>query len=130
MTIEEKTTAKLLINPLSAVSVADERFDTSEVVSSKEDWVLLNSDLIKSIGVRSWLGSLLDVLSLPAEKYGGHEIINPALAVLLSDKLRANFAQSVQREEWINANSKLIGEIGVAEWLWLLLDVLERNETN
>ena len=130
MTTEEKATAKLLISPLSAIKVADRLFDVSEVVSSKEDWVLLNSDLIKSVGAHTWLGSMLDVLSLPAEAYSGHEIINPALAVTISDNFRANFAQSVQREEWIKANSKLMSEIGVAEWLWLLLEVLEGSETN
>lgn len=127
MTEDEKTAAKLLINPTSAIKVADEVFAVHKPASTKEDWVLLNADLVESIGAAAWLDELLDALSLSPEKYDGHDIVNPTLAIAVSETLRTSLSQSVRREEWTQANTKLMNEIGTAEWLWLLLETLEND---
>lgn len=129
MTEAEKATARLLINPVATVKITDKMFVTHKPASSKEDWVLLNAELIKSIGAPAWLNDLLDALSLSKDEYDGHEIANPALAIAISDKLRTGFTQSIEREDWIKANAKLISEVGAAEWLWLLLEVLEAGSS-
>lgn len=129
MTEAEKVTARLLINPVATVKITDEMFVTHKPASSKEDWVLLNAELIKSIGAPAWLNDLLDALSLSKDEYDGHEIANPALTIAISDRLRTDFTQSIEREEWIKANAKLIDDVGAAEWLWLLLEVLETGSS-
>ena len=127
MTEDEKTAAKLLINPTSAIKVADEVFAVHKPASTKEDWVLLNADLVEKIGAAAWLDELLDALSLSPEKYDGHDIVNPTLAIAVSETLRTSLSQSIKRKEWIQANTKLMNEIGAAEWLWLLLETLEND---
>ena len=128
MTDNEKATAKLLINPFSTVTANNEVFAQHKPASAKEDWVLLNADLIKSIGTSVWLNNLLDVLSLSPTAYDGHDIVNPALAITIPKRLHTKQPHSIERSEWISANTKLITEIGAAEWLWLLLEVLETGE--
>ncbi|MGH7196362.1 MAG: hypothetical protein ACREGJ_01190 [Candidatus Saccharimonadales bacterium] len=130
MTDNEKATAKLLVNPFSTVTASNEAFARHKPASAKEDWVLLNADLIKSIGADAWLENLLDALSLSSTDYDydGHDIVNPTLAIVISKKLHVKQPHSIDRNKWISANTKLITEIGAAEWLWLLLEVLETGE--
>ena len=125
MTESEEATARLLIDPSSTVIIADEMCVPRKPSSSKEDWVLLNADLIQNIGADTWLNSLLDVLSLSPNDYDGHEIINPALTITVSRKLLEKSSKPIKRDDWVTANAKLINEIGAAEWLTQLLDVLE-----
>ncbi len=125
MTEDEKATTRLLIDPSSTVLITDEVCAPHKFSSSKEDWTLLNADLIKSIGAETWLNNLLEVLSLPLNDYDGHDIINPTLAITVSPKLLEKSSKPVKRDDWINANAKLIAEMGAAEWLMQLLGVLE-----
>jgi len=50
---------------------------------------------------------------------------NPALTINISDRLEGDHEPLVTRELWINANEKLIKELGPETWLWRLLDTLE-----
>jgi hypothetical protein len=127
MTEDEKATTNTLVNPAAAVTLTEEALKQRQPASTKEDWVLLNANLMKSIGAAVWLGDLLDVLSQPESDYNGHDIVNPTLAVNVSNKLQGNNPPLVARDEWIKANVKLINELGSAEWLWKLLDVLETS---
>jgi len=50
---------------------------------------------------------------------------NPYYAIQISPILTTEHETLVSKETWIQANSKLIDEIGKEEWLKQLLDILE-----
>jgi hypothetical protein len=115
----------MFFNPFYAVVLAPYLFENQRLITTKEDWVLLNAELIEDIGAKAWLIELLDLLSLPQIEYDGHDIINPTLTVKISDKLQDEHETAVTPEQWIEANIKLIDELSPAKWLSRLLDILE-----
>lgn len=123
----ENELVKKVINPVATVIFASHLFNTSDLASNKEDWVVLNAKLMEGISVPVWLNQFLDVISLPLDDYDGHDIINPSLAVKLSSSLQNVEAPLIKRDQWIEANTKLISELGTAQWLSQLLDVLEND---
>lgn len=52
-------------------------------------------------------------------------LINPAYAVSISPDLAGKHEAIVPRQRWIEANTRLIEEIGAEDWLRRLLAVLE-----
>jgi hypothetical protein len=52
-------------------------------------------------------------------------LINPVYAVSIDPDLRGSHKPIVSKERWIEANEKLIAEIGSETWLRRLLAVLE-----
>jgi hypothetical protein len=52
-------------------------------------------------------------------------LINPIYAVSIDPDLVGSHEPIVSKERWIEANEKLINEIGAEEWLGRLLAVLE-----
>src|SRR5581483_6048799 len=98
MTENEKATMRLIIDPSSAVLITDEICAPHKPASSKEDWVLLNANLIESVGVKNWLTDLLDVLSLSSKEYDGHDIVNPSLAISISRKFLEKSSKPVTRD--------------------------------
>ena len=52
-------------------------------------------------------------------------IVNPFYAVNIVPTLCAEHEPIVDRDQWVQANARLIGEMGAEVWLNLLLDVLE-----
>ena len=114
-----------IMNPANAIIFANHLFSIDEPVSNKEDWIMLNTQLLESIGASVWLNQFLDSISLPRDDYHGHDIINPSLAVKISESLKDVAHPLISRDQWVEANTKLLGEIGNAQWLGKLLDLLE-----
>lgn len=52
------------------------------------------------------------------------QLINPYYAINIDPDLATKHEPLVDQEQWIQANRKLIDEIGAHEWLRRLLDVL------
>ncbi len=52
-------------------------------------------------------------------------LINPIYAVSISPDLVGQHETIIPREQWIEANQRLINELGTEEWLKRLLAVLE-----
>jgi hypothetical protein len=52
-------------------------------------------------------------------------LINPTYAVSISPDLAGKHKAIVSKQRWIEANTRLIDEIGAEEWLRRLLAVLE-----
>lgn len=123
--ITEDDMGSMLANPYYVVTLQDYLFGRQKRASADEDWVLLNVKLMEELGAKQWLEELLDVLSLSHETYDGHDIINPSLAVHISERLRGRHEPLITREQWMQANVKQIKEIGSDNWLWRLLNVLE-----
>jgi hypothetical protein len=117
--------SSILTNPFYAVTFVDEVFKHRKLASAHEDWVLLNAKLMNDMGIKKWLEELLDALSVSSKEYDSHDIINPSLAVMISDRLQGDHQPLVTHEQWIQANTKQIEEIGANKWLWQLLDTLE-----
>lgn len=114
-----------IMNPANAITFADHLLSASEPVSNKEDWIMLNAQLLESIGASTWLNQFLDSISLSRNDYDGHDIINPSLAVKISESLKDVAHPLISRDQWVEANTKLLGEIGNTQWLGKILDLLE-----
>ncbi len=116
-----------VMNPANTITFADYLFNVNEPVGNREDWVILNAQLLGSIGAPAWLNQFLDSISLSPNNYDGHDIINPSLAVKISESLKDVAHPLISRDQWIGANAKLIGEIGGVQWLGKLLELLEKG---
>jgi len=114
----------IITNPFYAVSFASHIF-RKHIEGPKEDWVLLNAHLIKELSAKVWLSELLDVLSQSRATYDGHDAINPTIVINVSDRLQGKHEPLVTREQWIQANTSLIDELGAEAWLWRMLETLE-----
>jgi hypothetical protein len=121
----ENEAKSILANPFSAIVFADHIFKPRKLAAAKEDWILLNAKLIEETGSEIWLEELLNVLSLPLSKFDGHDIVNPGLAISVSKGLQGPHELVIAREQWAQANSKLVNEIGANAWLWQLIETLE-----
>lgn len=106
--------------------VATDYILKQQPVAAEEDWLLLNVALMDDIGTKAWLEELLDVLSLPQSNYDGHDIVNPGIVVDISDDLARKYELTQTRDEWLDANEKLIAAVGSHEWLTLLLAFLKK----
>lgn len=113
-----------IINPFLVI-VATDYVLKQQPIAAEEDWLLLNVALMDDIGARAWLEELLDVLSLPQSKYDGHDIVNPGIVVDISNDLARKYELMQTRDEWLDANEKLIETVGSREWLTLLLAFLK-----
>jgi hypothetical protein len=54
-------------------------------------------------------------------------LVNPYNVVQIDSTLAQDHELLVSKEEWVQANSKLIEEIGAEAWLRLLLDALRKK---
>lgn len=122
--LPEDSLKDVLINPYYAVTFETHIFKQHSE-GPKEDWVAANVHLISDIGTESWMNELLHVLSQPRAKYDGHDIINPTAVINVSDRLQGEHEPLVSCEQWIQANTKMVGELGADNWLWHLLRILE-----
>jgi hypothetical protein len=115
-----------IINPFYAILLKEDLFDDHQLEGAKEDWALKNAQLIEEIGSRNWLNELILALS-PGNKLDQvrDSIISPYTAILFSPRLKGEHEPLISREQWINANVKLMKELGTSAWLWQLLAVLE-----
>jgi hypothetical protein len=52
-------------------------------------------------------------------------LINPVYAISIDPDLMGNHEAIISKQRWIDANRRLIDELGVEAWLRRLLEVLE-----
>lgn len=114
-----------IANPFYAVTFASHVFKKHSSLGAKEDWVAANAHAINDIGHKIWLEEFLNFMAQPRAKYDGHDIVNPTLVVNIVDSLTGEHEPLVAREIWVQANEKMIKEIGPEAWLWQLLEILE-----
>jgi len=115
----------VIANPFYAVAFASHVFKKHNTLGSKEDWVAANAYTMNDISPKIWLDEFLDLMTQSRAKYDGHDILNPMLVINVSDRLEGKHEPLVVRELWIQANEKMIKEMGPEAWLWQLLEVLE-----
>jgi hypothetical protein len=118
-----------IINPYYAIVFKGDLFGKHEIEGAKEDWVQKNAQLVQEIGSRDWLNELL--LAFSADSKPDHVrdiLINPYEGIVFSQRLQGDHPPLITREMWIQANEKLMDEIGVESWLYKLLDVLETGK--
>ncbi len=125
MDISSNDASAIIANPFYAVTFASHVFKKHSSLGSKEDWVAANAFTMKDIGAKVWLEEFLDLMALSRAKYDGHDILNPMLVINVSDRLHGDHEPLVTRELWVQANEKVIKEMGPEAWLWQLLEVLD-----
>jgi hypothetical protein len=118
----------MIANPFYAVTFASHVFKKHSTLGSKEDWVAANAYTMNDISPKIWLDEFLDFMTQSRAKYDGHDILNPMLVINVSDGLGGEHEPLITRDLWIQANEKMITEIGPERWLWQLLEVLETGD--
>lgn len=122
----DKNAESTLINPYYVITLNDGLFLDHEIEGAKEDWVLKNVQLINEIGSTDWLNELLSALSgEAASDHVRDTLISPYKGIIFSPRLQGEHEPIIDRQQWIQANAKLMKELGAEAWLWQLLDVLE-----
>lgn len=124
---ENANTYADIINPANAVNFNNHIFK-QKLLTTKEDWLLLNTTLIEDMGAKTWLSELLDVLFLNEKDYDGHDVINPSIVIPVSESFQAKHDLNVSCEQWIDSNETVINKIGAYKWLNMLLDILESDK--
>lgn len=126
MTDDEKTVARMLINPASVVDIAGLYFASHEPMIARDDWLLLNTRLIESMSAQEWLTELLDTLSSSDEESFAMTC-SPYHVIELAPELKSK-KPSTDKQAWMAANVKIINELGAYQWLEELLNVLENAD--
>jgi hypothetical protein len=121
----EKDAAGMLANPFYAVSFADYMSAGDKTDTAKEDWVLKNAQLIDEMGTEDWLKQLLISLTTEPEDSPTYTVISPRNVIIVSERLRGDHKPIITRQQWLQANTKLMKELGNEAWLWRLIDILE-----
>ena len=60
--MDKQDTKGLFINPYYAINISPSLVPEHEPMTSKEQWVKVNTKLIDELGKEEWLGQLLNVL--------------------------------------------------------------------
>jgi hypothetical protein len=120
----ERQSASAIINPYYAIDLSDSLFEAHEIRQSKEDWVTHSLELIDENGTEAWLRKLLDVLRSDSGPLV-QEMMNPFKAITFSARLQGKHEPITKIDAWVQANLKLMKELGSGAWLWQLLEVLE-----
>lgn len=118
----------MIANPFYVIVLKDDLFGDHEMEGAKEDWADKNVQLMEEIGSRDWLNQLLLALSPGTEPdHVRDTIVSPYKGIIFSETLQGDHKPIIAREQWVQANMKLMKELSVGEWLWRLLDVLENG---
>jgi hypothetical protein len=113
---------RIIINPFYAITVAPQLTEEHEPAMSEAEWVQANASLMGEMGAASWLRQLLSVLEGKASAPEGP--INPSQAVNIDPLFAAEHPPLIEREMWVDVNTKQIRNMGAEGWLRQLLDVL------
>ncbi|HZO74970.1 MAG TPA: hypothetical protein VFB60_22375 [Ktedonobacteraceae bacterium] len=111
----------ILINPFYVIQVAPELVETHAPSMRDEEWVRDNSSMIQKTGAEPWLTTLLDVL----QGNTSHELVNPYYAINIDPIFAVEHPPMWPKDQWIQGNVTLLSQLGIEQWLQLLLDVLE-----
>ncbi len=113
----------ILMNPFYAIEVARELVEEHEPRMSDKEWVTANTSLIQELGAERWLTQLLSLLQ--GKTVTVDERISPFNAINIDPMFALDHPSLVSREQWVQANVKLIPQVGIEQWLTQLLDILE-----
>ena len=114
---------RIIINPFYTITVASQLTEEHEPAMDEAEWVRTNATLIGEIGAASWLRQLLDMLESNAGAPQGP--INPFQAVNIDPLFAIEHPPLIEREMWVDVNTKQIRNMGAEGWLRQLLDVLD-----
>jgi hypothetical protein len=106
----EDSLQRIIINPFYTITVAPQLTEEYEPAMSDAEWVQANSSLTEEMGSAQWLRRLLDVLEGKADAPEGP--INPSQAVNIDPLFAVAHAPLIERELWIDVNTKHIRNMG------------------
>jgi hypothetical protein len=118
----EKDIEMILVSPFSSITVAPVLTEEHEPPLSTEAWIEINTKLIHSLGAESWLTRLLSILEGKEDR---EEQMSPYNVINIDPRFAFEHAPIVPCEIWIEANAKLIPQLGAEQWLRTFLDILE-----
>ena len=114
----------MLGNPSYAVVFAESLFDEHDIDMAQEDWVKQSAAAIKEHGATEWLAELLYTLKSGNTR---NPVLNPTRTIVISASFRGDNDALVSAKTWIEANEKLLAELGAEKWLQQLLDILSNS---
>ena len=118
----EGSLQRIIINPFCAITIASQLTKEHEPAMGEAEWVQANASLMGEMGAEQWLRHLLDALEGKAG--APEEPINPSQAVNIDPLFAAEHPPLIEREMWVDVNTKQIRNMGAEGWLRQLLDVL------
>ena len=113
-----------IISPYNVINFAESLFKSQLHPITREDYILANTKLLNNLGTSNWLSKLIEALTGKV-KNKSYAVINPIETVKISTKFQGQHQTIINLNDWLNANSKLIEELGAEQWLSLLLDILK-----
>jgi hypothetical protein len=119
----EDNLQRIIINPFYAITVAPQLTEEHEPAMSEAEWVQANASLMREMGSARWLRQLLDVLE--GKVAAPEQLINPSQAVNIDPLFAAAPPPLIEREMWVDVNTKQIRNMGAEGWLRQLLVVLD-----
>jgi hypothetical protein len=119
----EDSLQRIIVNPFYAITVAPQLTEEHEPPMGDAEWVRANASLMEEMGSARWLRQLLDVLEGKADVPEGP--INPSQAVNIDPLFAVAHPPLIEREMWVDVNTKHIRNMGAEGWLRQLLDVLD-----
>jgi hypothetical protein len=121
--ITEDNLQRIIINPFYAITVAPQLTEEHEPTMGESEWVQANVSLMREMGSARWLRQLLDVLE--GKVAAPEQLINPSQAVNIDPLFAAAHPPLIEREMWVDVNTKHIRNMVAEGWLRQLLDVLD-----
>ena len=119
----EDSLQRIIVNPFYAITVAPQLTEEHEPPMGDAEWVQANASLMEEMRSARWLRQLLDVLEGKADVPEGP--INPSQAVNIDPLFAVAHPLLIEREMWVEVNTKQIRNMGAEGWLRQLLDVLD-----
>jgi hypothetical protein len=119
----EDNLQRIIINPFYAITAAPQLTEEHEPAMGETEWVLANASLMREMGSARWLRQLLDVLE--GKVAAPEQPIDPSQAVNIDPLFAAAHPPFIEREMWVDVNTKQIRNMEAEGWLRQLLDVLD-----
>jgi hypothetical protein len=118
----EYSLQRIIINPFYAITVAHSLTEEHEPHMDEAEWVHANASLMVEMGIATWLLQLLDALEGKAGVAEGS--VNPFQAINIDPTFATEHPPLIERELWVDINTKQIRNMGAEGWLRQMLDVL------
>jgi hypothetical protein len=118
----ENTIQRILINPFYAITFVSHLTNDHIPSTNETTWIQTNASLIQKNGAEIWLTQLLNILE--GKSTAESDPINPFNAINIDPENAIEHPPLITKEKWIKANTALIKEMRVNNWLKQLLDIL------
>lgn len=113
---------RIFVNPFSTFTIVPELTKEHEPSMTTDEWIKENITLIQVLGAETWLTQVVQVLEGKAAQ---DRPLNPYHVINIDPQFAIEHEPIIRRDQWLEANTKLIPQIGIERWLRIFLEILE-----